>query len=91
MEYNSYLSSSSVKETCRDYITYLTNENSAYEGLKEALNSFREKCAIEGDIKDAMDEKIGVVVTAIDVLISANSSDITDANTLMDLVGDAKK
>ncbi|MCQ2544275.1 MAG: hypothetical protein MJ126_08945 [Lachnospiraceae bacterium] len=88
MEYNSYLSSSSVKETCRDYITYLTNENSAYEGLKEALNSFREKCAIEGDIKDAMDEKIGVVVTAIDILISANSSDITDANTLMDLVGD---
>lgn len=88
MEYNSYLSSSAVKETCRDYITYLTNEIDAYKNLKKRLDIVKDTNYLEGDIKTALKDKIFKFEEYIDLLIRTDESDKTDTNALMSLVGD---
>ena len=65
MYYNSYLSASVVKQTCRDYKTYLTKENEAYTNLILQLNAVTQSCGTAGEIKAAIDERIKLLVTEI--------------------------
>ena len=88
MNINSCLNSASVKMTCEDYKDYMQNEIDAYKEIESRISTFlsEEESASESitGIKTQM-EDYSLVLTTLWV---ANGEDISDANSLMALVGD---
>lgn len=88
MNINSCLNSASVKMTCEDYKAYMQSEIDAYKEIDSRISTFlsEEESASESitGIKTQM-EDYSIVLTTLWV---ANGEDISDANSLMNLVGD---
>lgn len=86
MFYNSYLNPHTIRESCRDYITYLEKENLVYDEIPKLYDSILNSG--DGDYMEAFKILMAGVGSHMSSLRRANDYDIEDANTFINIVGE---
>ncbi len=86
MFYNSYLNPHTIRESCRDYITYLEKENLVYDEIPKLYKSILNSG--DGDYMEAFKLLMAGVGSHMSSLRRANDYDIEDANTFINIVGE---
>ncbi len=88
MNINSCLNSASVKMTCEDYKAYMQSEIDAYKEIDSRISKFLSEEESSSESITGIKTQMGDYSLVLTTLWVANQDDITDANSLMNLVGD---
>ena len=87
MNINSCLNSASVKMTCNDFINHLRSEIDAYKTIDNRISAFLSGESSTSESITGIKTQMGDYSLVMGTLCTSNEADISDAGTLMELVG----